>query len=157
MLRRVAVVALIVSLGGCSWFGGGGKDKTSSESVFSVKVGDCFVAPADVKAELSSLTSTPCTEPHTQEAYASVPYQANATASTTSAFPGNDVLSTFAQGVCAQRYAAYVGVDYLDSKLFFTYLLPSARSWEQNNDRNVLCFVTTTGAKLTSSVKGSKT
>jgi hypothetical protein len=159
MLRRAAVVALALSLAGCSWFGGGGKSKTSSESVFSVKVGQCFVAPSDVKAELSNLTRTPCTEPHTQEAYASVPYQATATAATTSnsAFPGNDVLSTFAQGACAQHYAAYVGVDYLDSKLFFTYLLPSARSWEQNNDRNILCFVTTTGAKLKSSVKGSKT
>ena len=49
-----------------------------------------------------------------------------------SAYPGDDVLETFAQGACAQRFAGYVGVDYLDSTLFFTYLLPSARSWEQD-------------------------
>jgi hypothetical protein len=156
MLRCAGVAGLAVGLAGCSWFGGGSKDKTSSESVFDVKPGQCFVAPANVKAELSDLTRTPCTKPHTQEAYASVPYQASTTATRSSAFPGNDVLSTFAQGACAQHYAGYVGVDYLDSKLFFTYLLPSARSWEQNDDRKVLCFVTTTGAKLTSSVKGSK-
>jgi hypothetical protein len=37
-----------------------------------------------------------------------------------------------------------------------TYLLPSARSWQQGEDRSVLCFVTTTGDPLTNSVKGSK-
>jgi len=74
----------------------------------------------------------------------------------TSSYPGEDVLTTFAQGACAQRYRGYVGVDYLDSTLFFTYLLPSARSWEQQADRNVLCFVTTTGTMLTKSVKGTK-
>ncbi|MDT5080785.1 MAG: hypothetical protein QOJ80_5422, partial [Mycobacterium sp.] len=67
-----------------------------------------------------------------------------------------DVLEKFAKGVCAQRFTAYVGVDYLDSSLYFTYLLPSARSWEQDDDRNVLCFVTTTGGTLKTSVKGSR-
>ena len=65
-------------------------------------------------------------------------------------------LSAFAQGACAQHFTGYVGVDYLDSSLFFTYLLPSARSWESDDDRDVICFVTTTGGTLTGSVKGSK-
>lgn len=155
VLRLCAAIALVVCVTGCSWFGGG-KAKTSSESVFSVEPGQCFVAPSTVKAELSELTKTPCTQPHTQEAYASVQYEGSATSASGSAFPGNDVLSTFAEGACAQRYADYVGVDYLDSKLFFTYLLPSPRSWEQNDDYKILCFVTTTGATLTESVKGSK-
>jgi hypothetical protein len=155
-VRVCAAATIVFSLSGCGWFGGGGKSGSSSESVFNIKPGQCFIAPTDVKAELSKLTRTPCTKPHTQESYAEVTYRPSAATSTTSAFPGNDALSSFAQGACAQRYAAYVGIDYLDSKLFFTYLLPSARSWEQNDDHDVLCFVTTTGAKLTSSVKGSK-
>jgi hypothetical protein len=156
VLLRCAAAALVLGLTSCSWFGGGGSSTSSSESVFAVKPGQCFVAPSNVKAELSNLTRTPCTKPHTQESYASVTYQASTAGATSSAFPGNDVLSTFAQGACAQQYSTYVGVDYLDSKLFFTYLLPSPRSWEQDDDRKILCFVTTTGAKLTSSVKGSK-
>jgi len=129
--------------------------------VFDVKPGQCFVAPSDVKAQLSDLSRTSCQKPHTEESYANVTYDAGtatgaSAATSSSAFPGNDILSTFAQGACAQRYAGYVGVDYLDSSLFFTYLLPSARSWEQNDDRKIICFVTTTGAKLTASVKGSK-
>jgi hypothetical protein len=148
-------LVLVVSLSGCSWFGGGHKSKTTSVSVFKVKAGDCFVAPKDVKAELSKLSKTPCTVAHTQEAYAIVAF-ASASGATASAYPGADALTTFAQGACAQRYGGYVGVDYLDSSLFFTYLLPSARGWEQDSDHDVLCFVETTGAKLTSTVKGSK-
>jgi hypothetical protein len=146
-------------LSGCSK----AADVTHSISVFAVRPGQCFTAPTAVKAQLSSLTETSCTKPHTQEAYAIVAYQppAGTTSSAAgiplgSAYPGDDVLSSYAQGVCAQRYGSYVGVDYLDSKLFFTYLLPSARSWAQEDDRNVICFVTTTGSTLTSSVKGSK-
>jgi hypothetical protein len=148
-------LALVVCLSGCSWFGGSHKARTKSVSVFKVKPGDCFVAPKDVKAELSKLSSTPCTVAHTQEAYAIVPF-ASVTGATASAYPGADALTTFAQGACAQRYGGYVGVDYLDSSLFFTYLLPSARGWEQDSDHDVLCFVETTGAELTNTVKGSK-
>ncbi|MGH7486718.1 MAG: septum formation family protein [bacterium] len=153
---RVALAVAVISgvLAGCSWFGGG-KSGTASESVFSVVPGQCFQAPGKVQAELSSVQRVACTKAHTREAYAIVPYTAPA-GTTGSAYPGSDALSSFAKGACAQRYGAYVGVDYLDSSLFFTYLVPSARSWEQDNDRKIICFVTTTGAMLTKSVKGSK-
>jgi hypothetical protein len=147
--------ALLTLASACSSSGGG-----SSTSVFDVKPGQCFVAPKDVKAELSNLDQVPCTEPHTQEAYALVTYHSGSAAGPSAAaggaYPGGDALDKFAKGACAQHFTSYVGVDYLDSKLFFTYLLPSARSWEQDDDRTILCFVTTTGGTLTASVKGSR-
>ena len=157
----LAAVLVLASLAACTSSGSG----SHKVSVFSVKPGQCFTAPSTVKVQLSSLAKVDCSKPHTQEAYAVVPYTATGAAAgtgstaaraLTSSYPGEDVLTTFAQGACAQHYRGYVGVDYLDSALFFTYLLPSARSWEQQADRNVLCFVTTTGTMLTKSVKGSK-
>lgn len=158
--RRLVLIVLTgaLCLSGCSWFGGH-KSASKQESVFSVKPGECFNPPKEVKAELSKIDRVPCSHEHTQEAYAIVAYTAASSSGSTtaqSAYPGSDVLTTFAQGACAQRYGGYVGVDYLDSKLFFTYLLPSARSWEQDDDHKVICFVTTTGSKLTASVKGTK-
>jgi hypothetical protein len=156
----LAVLAVLLCAG-CGWFGGK-HSGTTSESVFSVRPGQCFQAPTKVQAELSSLQHTPCAQPHTREAYAIVAYQAASAAGGSSAsaaggaYPGSDALSTFAQGACAQHFTGYVGVDYLDSSLFFTYLLPSARSWQSDDDRSVICFVTTAGGKLTGSVKGSK-
>ncbi|MCW2528956.1 MAG: hypothetical protein JWM76_3816 [Pseudonocardiales bacterium] len=154
--RLMALIAIAASvLAGCTWFGSD-KSATKSTSVFSVKAGQCFVAPKDVKSELAALNRTDCTKPHTQESYAIVGY-VNADGTPASTYPGDDLLTKYAQGKCAAAYGPYVGVDYLDSKLFFTYLLPSARGWEQDKDRNIVCFVTTTGAQLTASVKGSKT
>ena len=65
-------------------------------------------------------------------------------------------LPSFANAKCAQDFQDYVGISYLDSSLFFTYLLPSARGWEQDTDRAVICFLTTTGAQLTASAKASR-
>jgi hypothetical protein len=153
----VAALGAALLTAACSSSGG-----QTSTSVFAVRPGQCFVAPKDVKAELSNLDQVPCTKPHTQEAYALVTYQqagagAGPSASAGSgAYPGGDALDKFAKGACAQRFTKYVGVDYIKSKLFYTYLLPSARSWEQDDDRTITCFITTTGGTLTTSVKGSR-
>lgn len=150
----LVAATLATTLAACS---GGSSHKvvTKSTSVFNVQPGECFQTPKDVKTELSDLSRTSCSAPHTQESYAIVPY-AVAVGTTDPAYPGNDALTAFAQGRCAQQFTGYVGVDYLDSSLFFTYLFPSTRGWEQDDDRKIVCFVTTTGAQLTASVKGSK-
>ena len=146
---------MLAGLLGVSACTGSSKYATVNVPVFSVQPGQCFVSPTEVHAELSSLQRTPCNRPHNQEAYASIPYK-SADGSAVSAYPGSDLLTKFAQGACAQEFGRYVGVSYLDSSLFFTYLLPSPRSWEQADDRKVICFVTTTGATITYSAKNSK-
>src|ERR1700744_5999162 len=92
---RLSGAVLLVS--GCSAIGGK-KAAAVSTSVFDVKPGQCFNAPTQVKSELSSISRTPCSSPHTQESYAIVKYApagAAATGSTaSSAFPGEDVLTS---------------------------------------------------------------
>jgi hypothetical protein len=148
----VLAVAGLVGLAGCS---GSSTSGGKSESALRVKVGQCVVPPKVPTTELSSVSVVGCTTLHTQEAYALVDFVAAASAANPDSYPGPDVLKKFADGACAQRYQGYVGVSYADSSLFFTYLLPSARGW-QAGDHSITCFVTTTGASLTKSVKGSK-
>jgi hypothetical protein len=143
-------------LSGCGLFG---QDKPGKDiSTLDIAVGQCFTPPTTVKAELSTLRALPCDVEHTQEAYAVVPYSTSGDgkAKPDEQYPGSDVLTAFADSTCAQRYADYVGVPYTDSSLYFTYLLPSARGWESEDDRSIVCLVTTTGEKLTSTVKNSK-
>jgi hypothetical protein len=154
--RRAAALLLAVAASAGSLAGCSGSSSGGGTSVFHVKAGQCFLPPSKVQAELTSLKRVSCTSGHTQEAYAVVAYTGSGSGFTDS-YPGDTVLKTYADGVCAQRFSSYVGVDYQDSSLFFTYLLPSARGWQQNHDRNVICFVTTTGAVLHKSVKGTKT
>ena len=156
-LVRATVGVLVVAVcAGCSFFDRG--DDTEGRSVFDVKVGECFRAPKDITVELTELAQVPCTAPHEQEAYALVDYEATAAtakASGAASFPGVEALTAFAQGACAQEFEDYLGVANRDSRLWFTYLLPSARGWEQDADRTTLCFVTTTGEQLTRSVAGT--
>lgn len=152
----VAGLSLVAVAAGTAACGGSSSDGSQSVSVFHVSPGECFLPPEKVKAELTDVDRVGCSAPHTQEAYAVVRYQ-GADDSLTSDYPGETSLKSFADGACAQRFASYVGVDYQDSSLFFTYLLPSARSWQQAHDRKVICFITTTGGLLHRSVKGSKT
>jgi hypothetical protein len=145
------VVTVLVS--GCSF--GHSKSGAHSVSAFDVKPGQCVLSPKDVRQEISDLQVVPCDKAHTQEAYAVVKYDGTGS-DVGAAYPSEATLAKFAEGACGQRYESYVGIAYQDSSLFFTYLLPSPRSWQESNDRNVICFVTTTGQELTASVKGTR-
>lgn len=151
--RAAAPFVLSPLLVGCGF----GHDSGDGTSVFKVQVGECFTSPSEVKAQISDIDKVACSKPHGKEAYAAAVYTpaTGSDGKASSDFPGNDALASFAQGACAQRFTSYVGVSYLDSSLFFTYLAPSARSW-QDDDRTVLCFITTDGKPLTGTVKGSK-
>lgn len=154
LLGTLAAITAVMTLGACSWFGGGSHDSVS-QPVLTVNVGQCFSAPTSVHKELKSLKRTPCNKPHALEAYARIAYSKQKNVADL-AYPGSDVLTKFAQSACAQQFRQYVGVDYLDSSLFFTYLLPSPAGWEQQLDRFVLCFIESSHALRTSSAKGSK-
>jgi hypothetical protein len=148
----LAAVLALPLLGGCGYFGD--SDEGEGVSVFDIEPGQCFEAQGEVKAQLSELTELDCDQEHAQESYAVVEYVAEGS-QTPDTYPGDDALAKFANGACAGEYGKYVGVDYLDSELFYTYLLPSARSWD-DDDRSVVCFVTSAGEPLQGSVKGSK-
>lgn len=153
-LLRAAVGALAV-LGLTAACGVFGSDERGEETpVLEVGVGDCLLA-SQVGVEIGALRVVDCTEPHEQEVYAVEPY-VGADGRTPEDYPGEAALTTFAEGRCLELFAEYVGVDYRDSSLFFTYLLPSPRGWQgagQEADRSVMCVVTTTGDQLTASVR----
>lgn len=157
-LRRAvvgtAVLAVgLVALSGCSFFGN--QKQARTVPVLSVRPGECLVAPKAIVAEIKDLSVVPCTQPHQQEVYALQAYPLPAGSEKSAAYPGEAVLKSFADGACLGAFSSYVGSDYRDSSLFFTYLLPSARGWQAGEDRNVTCVITTTGGTRTSSVKGS--
>lgn len=139
-------------LGGCQFLGIGaksGKIPARTMSVFHLGVGDCLNPPSKVQAQVSTLSVVPCQSPHTEQVYALLEDKAGDN------YPGPTKLESFANAKCLQHFDAFVGIAYQESSLFYTYLLPSVRSWAEG-DRTVSCIVTTTGLKLTSSAKGSK-
>jgi hypothetical protein len=148
----VLAILSVLSLSACSLFGG--DDGGGSQPVLTVSVGQCFDAPDAIHKELTSLQRSSCNGPHALEAYAKVRYPKGTNPDL--AYPGSDVLTKFAQSACAQQFKGYVGKDYLDSSLFFTFLLPTPQGWAQHLDRWVLCFIESSQGLRTSSAKGSK-
>lgn len=149
-VRGAGLVAAVVLLAGCS----GSDDGASDVSIFDLEVGDCVRAAAEVTAEVETVERVGCETGHELELYSEVAFTTETGDAGT--FPGDAALVSFADGICAEGFEEYVGVDYRDSSLYFTYLLPSARGWDQGPDTSVLCFVTTTGEQLTATVRGSQ-
>ncbi|GAA5156643.1 hypothetical protein GCM10023340_45050 [Nocardioides marinquilinus] len=151
----LAVLPLLALLGGCGLFDGDDDTEAEDVSVFDIEPGQCFLAEEDVEAELSDLKRVDCDQPHDQEYYVAVDYVPADPEADADVFPGDEALTTFAQGACAREFKPYVGIDYLDAPdLFFTFLLPSPRSW-QEGDRSVDCFIIGNGQTLEGSAKDS--
>ena len=119
-----------------------------SVDAFQMRVGDCFDDGSTFDdSEVDSVPGVPCSKPHDNEVYA-VYDVASAT------FPGEG-MAEMAHDGCLQRFEAFVGKDYDSSSLDIATLYPSPESWQQQNDREVVCAVYDVDSKkLTGTVKG---
>ena len=57
-----------------------------------------------------------------------------------SVWPGVDRADEMADAGCLERFREAIGVDYEDSVLVITTLIPTEASWEQRKDREVICI-----------------
>jgi hypothetical protein len=118
-------------------------------SVFDLQAGMCINNPELSTGLVTDLTALPCEQPHTHEVYFKVTYNPP-----DGAFDAQRV-ATFADEQCAQAFTTYVGVPYDRSKYYFLHLAPSAESWKEQGDRDVVCLLFQQGTSLAGSAKGS--
>ena len=119
-----------------------------SVDAFQMRVGDCFDDGSTFDdSEVDSVPGVPCAKPHDNEVYAV--YEV-----ATASFPGEG-MAEMAHDGCIQRFEEFVGKDYDSSSLDIATLYPSRESWQQQNDREVVCAVYDVDSKkLTGTVKG---
>jgi hypothetical protein len=121
-----------------------------SLDAFQMRVGDCFddgSAFAEENAEVGDVPGVPCSKPHDNEVYAVFDVSV-------ATFPGEQMADMAHEG-CLERFESFVGRDYESSSLDIATLYPSRESWNEQNDREVVCAVYDIElAKLTGSVKG---
>jgi hypothetical protein len=115
-------------------------------SVFELKPADCLDPPPDLTGEIDNIQVVPCSQPHTQEVFATV-------ASTSAAYPGAEALATEGSGACmGAMQAPGLGLSP-DDGYFVSYLLPSFDGWNKDNDRTIVCvFVFPQQGEVTGSV-----
>lgn len=159
-MRRAALLAAVVALSvtaACSKDGAtrdhGKINKAGPISVFDLKVGDCLLPEKGVTGDVDKLNAVPCKEPHTQEVFALPKFKGPGA----DVYPGEAEIRTFADAACLEAFSSYTGADYLNSNLFFSYLHPSLNSWNDEDDRTIVCVIVNTGNETTGSYRGTTT
>lgn len=150
-LSVFAIAIATIALTGCSLFGitgtGAGADDAAgiATDVFTLKVGDCL-NDGTTAGEVSEVRLIDCENEHESEAYESVMLP-------DAGFPGEAAIDKVAIDRCKSAFSAFVGIEYDDSALDFTYYFPTESSWSEG-DREVLCLVTDPVGKSKGSLAG---
>jgi hypothetical protein len=110
----------------------------------------CMQVDEDFPPEVERLPVIACDEEHTHEIYATVEYDEK------SVYPGVEELGTFAEVACLEQFEPFVGNSAFDSTLSYSWLVPTLGSWNDEDDRDVLCVLSNRdGAPLVGSVQSS--
>jgi hypothetical protein len=127
-IRLVPVAAAVLALAaGCDLLGG--------QSVFDLEVGDCFNGGEE--DEVSTVESVECSEAHAYEVFALANYPAES-----DEYPGESEIEAFAEETCyGTQFDTYVGTPYAESAYYATWLTPTQQSWEEADDREVVCVL----------------
>lgn len=136
----VAVALLVTGLGlvACS------KEVAAN----NLEVGDC--TDADLSGAVGEVDTVDCAESHTAEVYAVFDLEDGD-------FPGDaDIQAQATEGCIGDRFEEYVGLPYQRSEIYSTSLVPTEQTWNDADDRTVICLaVTQDGSATTGSVEGA--
>jgi hypothetical protein len=117
--------------------------------VFDLVVGDCFDEwSGDTVYEVPVVD---CATPHDWEVYSDfeVPDTADG------AFPGEDKVDAAADDGCLTAFETFLGASYADTVYDYSYLVPTADSWSESDDRLITCIITDPAGKTTGSLEGA--
>jgi hypothetical protein len=118
-------------------------------TVPTADVGDC-ISNAITDQGVTGFEVVPCDEPHAAELFHKFDLPDGE-------FPTEEAASVAIEDEClGATFEDYVGTPYADSEIFLTPVTPTPETWEQADDREVLCFGGLQGgAELTESIEGS--
>jgi len=114
---------------------------------FVIRTGDCLNLPEE--SLVQSVEALPCSQSHDAEAYAVFDVAGTS-------YPGASVIDEAAIDGCLAAFHPFVGTSYELSQLELFWLEPTEESWNELDDREIVCMVTTMdGSSLTGSMRGS--
>jgi Septum formation len=141
-------LAALVPIAGCAPAREGetGELVQSGEiAVSDLEVGTCLANVPDA-ASAADLEALPCSEPHSDEIYASGTLSE-------AAFPGVAAVEAAARDICLAEFEGFVGIPYDDSVLDIAYLAPTEDGW-RSGDRAVLCTIFDPAEEVSGSLRG---
>lgn len=135
-LAVVGAVGLSASLAACG------------SQVATAEVGSC-VNTSDFEGEITEIPTVDCSEEHDAQVFHLFDMDDGD-------FPGDDAISTAAEEQCLPAFEEFVGTGYQESSLDINFIGPSQDTWDQADDREVICVLyTMDGSTSTESFEGS--
>ena len=120
-------------------------------SVFRIRAGDCLLQPDEDAEEIGSLDAVPCDQPHDAEAFALFDMEGAADAP----YPGMAAVDgAVVAGCTGSRFDAYVGIAYVESRYFAAGIFPTEETWEERDDREIVCIAVDPLGQITGSIRG---
>jgi len=116
-------------------------------AVTDLRAGQCLDRPETATA-IEEVEVVPCDDPHDLEVFALVELPDGP-------YPGDSGRSQVAQEACADRFAAYVGVEPSASARSTGFLVPTEQGWDEG-DREVVCLLYDPDERLTGSMRASQ-
>jgi hypothetical protein len=118
-------------------------------TVFSLSVGECFQDDAAGAAEVTDVETVDCDEPHDNEVFHTFELGGDE-------YPSDDEIIAAIEEECLDpTFADYFGEPYETSEIEIFPITPTAESWEEVDDREVVCAGYIEGERVEGSLQGS--
>jgi Septum formation len=149
MARAGWILGLLGLIGGAFLWVAIGVFISETESVFSLKVGQCVELPDEDESEVSRVRTFDCSEAHEAEVFA-----VGDLGSGNEPYPGASTLDEMIAEECIPAFEDYVGVPYLESQYEVYRIYPTEDVWE--TDQGFVCLAFDPDGELTESIEGSE-
>lgn len=117
-------------------------------SVFTLAVGTCF-DDEGAGGEVTDVPVVDCDEPHDNEVFHVFDLPDGD-------WPGDEAVLDAADEVClGEAFTTFVGTPYLDSEVDAFSITPTQGSWEQADDREVICAAWVPDERPTATLAGT--
>jgi hypothetical protein len=144
----LGAVAVLTACGGAERDDSGRIVDGGDLDVFTMQIGDCFQDIGDEAAEVANVSAVPCGQAHDNEVFYIFALSGDA-------FPGEESVEQSASEGCLPEFETYVGAAYEESHLDYSWLTPTLRSWNEKDDREIVCILFDANLdRLTGSMKG---
>ncbi len=118
-------------------------------SIFDLDLGACVIDRSTPDgSDVDTVEVVDCETPHDSELFALIPVTENS-------FPGTDYLLREGGTRCQSAFDDFIGVDFTESVLDFTYYYPTPSSWV-DGDRSIYCLAHDPGLQTTGSLLGAR-
>lgn len=98
-----------------------------------LEVGECLDSDDLDSDEISRVTTLDCEEPHDVEIFGKHELSDGA-------FPGMSTIQEVGEEECRDQFFSFMGEDAVASGAQYSYLSPSEKTWDDADDRTVLCM-----------------